>query len=126
MRMNKVAWITLLFLALAVPGLVQAQTKATLWDGTQWKDLTQETKIAYIKGVGNLADYETAASAARTGVVCKALGEQWRTKTISQIVQEVDKYYQGNPQKLTTPVIEVVLRCCSGLSMPEPKTSGKK
>jgi hypothetical protein len=27
-----------------------------------------------------------------------------------QIIQEVDRYYQGSPEKLGTPVIEVILR----------------
>ena len=33
-----------------------------------------------------------------------------KTKTVMQIIQEVDKYYQDNPGKLGTPVIEVILR----------------
>ncbi|MDD2903353.1 MAG: hypothetical protein PHU44_13055 [Syntrophales bacterium] len=97
------------------------QTKAGLWDGTQWKDLPQETKIGYVKGVGNLADYEMAASGKRTGVICRALGEEWKNKTITTIVQEVDKFYRENPQKLSLPVIEVMLRCCKGLDIPQPK-----
>jgi len=32
-----------------------------------------------------------------------------KTRTVMQIIQEVDKYYQDNPGKLGTPVIEVVL-----------------
>ncbi len=105
-----------LILMLSLPALVLGQ--ATLWDGTQWKDLPQEAKISYVKGVGNLADYEMAARREHAGVISRALNSQWRTKTISQIVQEVDRFYQENPQKVTMPVIEVMLRCCSALHIP--------
>jgi hypothetical protein len=108
----------LLILVLSLPGLVLSQTRAALWDGTQWKDLPQETKIGYVKGVGNLADYEMAASGKRSGAVCRTLDEQWKNKAITVIIQEVDKFYQENPQKMTVPVIEVMLRCCRGLAIP--------
>lgn len=113
----------LFILVLSLPALVLGQTQALLWDGNQWKDLPREAKIGYVKGVGNLADYEMAASGESTGVVSQALGDEWRTKTVNQIVQEVDKYYQENPQKLSQPVIEVMLRCCSGFTLPETPAS---
>ena len=105
-----------LILVLLLPALVLGQ--ATLWDGTQWKGLSQEARIGYVKGVGNLADYEMAASRERTGVIARALNDEWRTKSIGVIVQEVDRFYRENPQKMSMPVIEVMLRCCSGLHIP--------
>lgn len=118
MRKTGVIVAVLLILVLSLPTLVMSQSKAMLWDGAQWKDLPQETKIGYVKGVGNLADYEMAASGKRAGAVSRALDEQWRNKNINSIVLEVDKFYQENPQKLSMPVIEVMLRCCRGLSIP--------
>jgi hypothetical protein len=112
-------------LVLCLPVLVLGQSKATMWDGNQWKDLPHEAKIGYAKGVGNLADYEMAASGERAGIISRALMDEWRTKSITQIVQEVDKFYQQNPQNLTMPVIEVMLRCCSGLVIPEPRASSR-
>ncbi len=53
--------VGVVILVLFLPALVLGQT-AMLWDGTQWKALPQEAKIGYVKGVGNLADYEMAAS----------------------------------------------------------------
>jgi hypothetical protein len=117
MRKNLVVGVTLLVLALALPGLGQAQT-AALWDGSQWMELPQDAKIGYIKGIGNMADYEKAVSGKHVGYVSRALENDWRTKSVSQIVQEVDRYYQQNPQQRNMPVLEVVLRCCSGLKIP--------
>jgi hypothetical protein len=105
-----------LILVLFLPALARVQ--ATIWDGNQWKDLPQEVKIGYVKGVGNLADFEIAASREHTGVVARALNDEWRTKSIGMIVQEVDKFYRDNPQKMSMPVIEVMLRCCPGLHIP--------
>ncbi len=116
--------VGVVILVLFLPALVLGQT-AMLWDGTQWKDLPQESKIGYVKGVGNLADYEMAASKTRAGIIVRALTNQWRTKSINQVVQEVDKFYQQNPQSLSMPVIEEMIRCCSGLSIP-PQASGGK
>ena len=105
-----------LILVLSLPALVLGQ--ATLWDGTQWKNLPQEAKIGYVKGVGNLADFEIAASRKHTGVIARALHDEWRTKPIGVIVQEVNRFYRENPQKVSMPVIEVMLRCCPGLQIP--------
>jgi hypothetical protein len=44
-----------------------------------------------------------------------------------QIIQEVDKFYQENPGKLDTSVIEVVLRRCTKICSPEaPKGATKR
>jgi len=118
MRRKELVIGTLLVLVLTLPALALA-AKASLWDGNDWKNLPQETKVAYVKGVGNLADYEMAASGKRAGMVSRALDEQWKNKNITAIVQEVDKFYQENPQKLNLPVIEAMLRCCEGLGIPK-------
>jgi hypothetical protein len=50
-----------------------------------------------------------------------------KTRTVMQIIREVDKFYQDNPGKLDTPVIEVVLRRCTKVCPPEtPKGAVKK
>lgn len=116
----------LVWFACAAPAL--AQSKGFLWDGTHWKDMTPEIKVAYIKGIGNMADFEVAVggSSGRAGCISQAFVNELKTMTVAQIVQEVDKYYQENPGKLKTPVIEVVLRRCTALCPPEPASGGKK
>lgn len=122
MRKRGIIGGSLVMLVLFLPALVLGQT-ALLWDGTQWQTLPREAKIGYVKGVGNMADFEMAASGQRAGVIAKALTVQWRTKPINQIVQEVEEYYQKNPRDMSMPVIEVMLRCCSGLSIQKPQAS---
>jgi hypothetical protein len=84
--------------------------QAFLWNGVHWQQVTTEGKAGYIFGIGNLADYEVAAAKGRSLVcVSRVFVEEMKTKTVMQIIQEVDRYYQDNPGKLGTPVIEVVL-----------------
>ncbi len=114
-----------LIFALATPSL--AAEKGFLWDGSHWKDMTSDLKVAYIKGVGNMADVEVATGgSSRAACISKGFVDELKTKTVGQVVGEVDKYYKDNPQKLTTPVIEVVLRSSTKLCPPESATEKKK
>ena len=106
-------------LAAAAPALETGQ-KAMMWTGVQWQQVSEDGKAGYIFGVGNLSDYEVAAAGNRKpGCVSKAFADDLKTRTVMQIVQEVDKFYRENPDKLNTPVIEVVLRRCTRVCPPE-------
>jgi hypothetical protein len=98
-----------------------AAEKGFLWDGTQWKDMTTDIKVAYVKGIGNMADFETAAATSiRTPAPCisKAFVDELKTRTISQVIAEVDKYYKENPGKMDMPVIAVIMQRCTKLCAP--------
>jgi hypothetical protein len=125
LRVKAVVLGLALVLVLAVPSL--AADKGFLWDGSHWKSMSNDLKVAYIKGVGNMADVEVATGGSgRAACISKAFVDELKTKTIGQVVQEVDKYYQDNPQKLTTAVIEVVLMKCTKLCPPETAAPEKK
>jgi hypothetical protein len=95
-------------LAAAAPAVETNQ--AFLWNGVHWQQVTTDGKAGYIFGIGNLADYEVAASKDRKQVcVSRSFVEVMKTKTPLQIIQQVDQYYQDNPGKLDTLVIEVIL-----------------
>ncbi len=114
-----------LVLALTIPSLAAEQ--GFLWNGSHWKSMTMDLKVAYIKGVGNMADVEVASGgSSRAACISKGFVDELKSKSIGQVVQEVDKYYQDNPQKMTTPVIEVVLMKCTKLCPPETAAPGAK
>jgi hypothetical protein len=95
---------------------------AFLWTGVHWQQVSEDGKAGYIFGIGNLADFEAAASRGRQSAgLPLALVNDLKTRTVMQIIQEVDKFYQENPGKLDTPVIEVVLR--RGTAVPSPENS---
>ena len=96
--------------ALATTAPAVDTNQAFLWNGVHWQQVTQDGKAGYIFGIGNLADYEVAASKGRKlAIISRVFVDEMRKKTVMQIIQEVDKYYQDNPGKLGTPVIEVVI-----------------
>lgn len=114
-----------MLLALATGAL--AQTQMATWDGTQWKEFTHELKVAYIVGIGNMASFEnTVGGAGRVACISRAFVEELKTKTVGQVVSEVDKFYRENPAKMKTPVIEVILRQCTKICPAEPPAPEKK
>jgi hypothetical protein len=115
-----------IFLVLAAGALAQSQQLA--WTGTQWKEFNKEVKVAYVKGVLNMAAFETALGAAGGTAPCvsRAFTEELKTKTLGQVIAEVDKFYKDNPGKMQTPVIEVVLQRCTKLCLVPSPAAGKK
>jgi hypothetical protein len=114
-----------MLLALATGAL--AQTQPLAWNGTHWKEFTQEIKVAYVKGMLNMASFETAMGGSGRGAcVSRAFTEELKTKTLGQVIAEVDKFYKDNPGKMKTPVIEVVMQRCTKLCPAAPPAGGKK
>jgi hypothetical protein len=113
--------------ATSAPAAATGQ-KALLWTGVQWQQVSEDGKAGYIFGMGNLADFEVAAAGNRNpACISRAFVDDLKTKTVLQIVREVDTFYRENPDKLNTSVIEVVLRRCTKLCPPEtPKGVTKK
>jgi hypothetical protein len=106
-------------LAATAPAAAIAQ-KALLWTGVQWQQVSEDGKAGYIFGIGNLADFEVASAGNRKpACISRAFVDDLKTRTVLQIVREVDTFYRENPDKLNTSVIEVVLRRCTKLCPPE-------
>ena len=53
------ACVAVLVMLLALATSALAAEKGYLWDGSQWKDMTADLKVAYVKGIGNMADFES-------------------------------------------------------------------
>ena len=105
--------------------------KADMINGAQWTQWSNQDKLVYIRGIGNWADFVTEAQAQtrkKTFEFCisKVLVDELKTQTLGEIVAKVDAYYQENPEKLNTSVIEVVLRRCTNACPPEGGAKGKK
>ncbi len=121
--------VCLLALALVlalVAGVSAAEEKGFLWDGNQWPQLSYDAKVGYVKGIGNLADFESAASKGKSACVSRAFADELKTKTVSQIIGEVDKFYNENPSKLNTTVLEVIVMRCTSYCPPGMGAGAKK
>jgi hypothetical protein len=126
MKFKGLAFVSALVLLGALATGALAANKGFLWNGNQWKDMNRGIKVAYVKGIGNMADFETGA--ARTTpppCISKAFVDELQNKTISQVIAEVDKYYKENPKKLDMPVIAVILQRCTKLCAPQAKAKTK-
>ena len=119
------AGLILVVIGLMVGGLTASAPaagtgQAFLWTGMNWQQVSEDGKAGYIFGMGNLADFEAAASKGRApACLSQAFVDDLKSRTVLQIVQAVDQFYQENPGKLDTPVIEVVLRRCTKVCPPD-------
>ena len=119
MKFRGRGWVLVLVMFFALGTAALAAEKGFLWDGTQWKDMSTDIKVAYVKGIGTMADFETAAvGASRAACISKGFVDELKTKTISQVIAEVDKFYKENPAKLDLPVVAVILQRCTKLCAP--------
>jgi hypothetical protein len=126
MKFKGGACVAVMVMLLALTTAALAAEKGFLWDGSQWKDMSTEIKVAYVKGIGNMADFETAAAtSAKAAPPCISKGfvDELKTKTIAEVIAEVDKFYKENPAKENLPVVAVILERCTKLCAPAP---GKK
>ncbi|HJV65925.1 MAG TPA: hypothetical protein VJ550_09335 [Geomonas sp.] len=82
--------------------------------GTQWRSLDQESKIAFIWGVGHVVTIEEHVvqrhpELKRADFTAK-LAEGLRGMPMNSIIQQVDSYYQANPLDNDWPVMRVIWR----------------
>jgi hypothetical protein len=123
-EMKKVLFLVLVtvWLAGAAIGAGAADLgNAFLWTGNNWNQVSQDAKVGYIFGVGNLADFEVAAAGPKRPAFTRAFVTDLKKLSVMQIVEQVDTFYQANPDKLSMTVIEVVLRRCTTVCPPEAK-----
>jgi len=119
MKFRGRAWVLALVMLFALGTAALAAEKGFLWDGTQWKDMSSDIKVAYVKGIGNMADFENAAGGAgQAACISKGFVAELKTKSIAQVIAEVDKFYEENPAKLDLPVVAVILQRCTKLCAP--------
>lgn len=126
---GKSAFLALAVVLVLIAGAVAAMERADFINGTQWTQWSNQDKLVYMRGVGNWADFVTEAQTQRSKTfefcISKVLVEALKTKSLGQIVAQVDAYYRENPGKLNTSVIEVILRRCTTACPPEGAAKGK-
>ena len=116
MKSKGIACISVLVLLFSLATAALAANQGFLWDGSHWKDMNRDIKVAYVKGIGNMADFENAAGGSGVAAcISKGFVDELQTKTIEQVIGEVDKFYKENPTKVKTPVITVILERCTKL-----------
>ena len=116
MKFRGRACVSVLVMLFVLATAALAAEKGFLWDGNHWKDMSPDLRVAYVKGIGNMADFENAAaSSGPAPCLSKGFVDELKTKTIAQVIAAVEKYYQENPGKMDTPVIAVIMQRCTKL-----------
>jgi hypothetical protein len=114
---GKMAFLVFLLVLVLAGGAWGAMEKAEMINGVQWSQWSNQDKLVYIRGISNWVDFASAAqiqTQARTGKhwfsLSMGLAKALKTKSLGQVVADVNNYYQNNPGKLDVSVIEVILR----------------
>jgi hypothetical protein len=126
MKIKGISVFLAVVLILSLVGGALAQKQGFLWDGNQWPQLSFDAKVGYVKGIGNLADFETAASKGKAPCISQAFAADLKLKSIDQVIEEVDKFYKDNPGKLDTSVLEVILLRCTKVCPPGQRAGAAK
>ena len=127
---GKSALLALALVLVLAAGTLAALDKAEFINGAHWTKWSNQDKLVYIRGLSNWADFISEAQGQRGKTyefcISKVFVDELKAQSLGQIVTEVDKYYQENPGKLNTSVIEVVLRRCTKACPPESGAREKK
>jgi hypothetical protein len=119
--MRKVIFCGVLIGILTLGTAAVGWSQPSLLNGTNWSEISYDAKVGYVKGVGNMADYECQSGAVKQGrVFCLAstLVQELKDKPIDAVVKDIDQYYKENPGKASTSVLEVMLRRANLLCPP--------
>ncbi len=104
--------------------VVTAWGQPFMLDGTHWQNISYDAKVTYIKGIGNMADFEVQADVSKDSrgyCIAYVLVQEFKERSIDSVVKEIDQYYKDNPQDLYKPVLEVMIRHASKICPPAKK-----
>ncbi len=120
LRRKMALLVPLLVVLVLASGAWGAIEKAEMINGVQWAQWPNQDKLVYIRGISNWVDFDAAAqkqTMKRTGKrwfsITIGLANVLKTKTLGQVVADVDNYYRDNPGKLDVSVIEVIIKHCA-------------
>jgi len=109
-KLRAASFVTCLMLA-AAWGNVQAQ-EVPLVTGATWTASSEQLKKAYLIGIANTVQVETAFGAANPPSDAQSLVPRlvkgMKGQTLDSVREGLDKWYAANPGKLERPVIETI------------------
>ena len=94
-------------------GIGAAEPSSQLLTGELWQQMSADTKVAYVWGIGNLVEFERAlmvAPPAESRSFFPLLIKGLSGKPINDIVRQIDAYYQTHPDQLQRPVVDAMFQ----------------
>ena len=118
-RLVKMLCVVMLFIGFTGWGIkasagekIDKDVKVSLLRGDLWQQMTPDSKIAFIWGMGHVVDIEQALmerypELKRDSFVMKVV-EGMADMPMNDIVPEIDNFYKANPDKLNMSVAAVI------------------
>ena len=118
-RLIKLLCVVMLFIGFTGWGIkasagekIDKDVKVSLLRGDLWQQMTPDSKIAFIWGMGHVVDIEQALmerypELKRDSFVMKVV-EGMADMPMNDIVPEIDNFYKANPDKLNMLVAAVI------------------
>ena len=118
-RLIKILCVVMLFIGFTGWGIkasagekIDKDVKVSLLRGDLWQQMTADSKIAFIWGMGHVVDIEQALmerypELKKDGFVMKVV-EGMADMPMNDIVPEIDNFYKANPDKLDMSVAAVI------------------
>ena len=111
----KMQWRTLMLAACMTLVAVSATVRADeipLITGEHWTKSTDQVKKAYLVGIGNVLQVETAYAGASPPSDAQSIVPRFvrglKGQTLDTVREGLDKWYAANPDKIQRPIIETV------------------
>ena len=106
--------VLLLVMGLAGWSLVgSAERSPQLLTGELWHTMSQDAKVAFVWGIGNLVEFERAQTGpqpAGSKSFIPFLAKGLSGKPMSEVVSQVDAYYKTHPDQLKRPVVDAIFQ----------------
>ena len=113
--MTKMQWRTLMLSACITLVAVSATVRADeipLITGEHWTKSTDQVKKAYLVGIANVLQVETAYAGASPPSDAQSIVPRFvrglKGQTLDTVREGLDKWYAANPDKIQRPIIETV------------------
>ena len=118
-RLIKILCVVMLFIGFTGWGIkasagekIDKDVKVSLLRGDLWQQMTADSKLAFIWGMGHVVDIEQALmerypELKRDSFVMKVV-EGMADMPMNDIVPEIDNFYKANPDKLNMSVAAVI------------------
>ena len=113
--MTKMQWRTLMLSACMTLVAVSATVRADeipLITGEHWTKSTDQVKKAYLVGIANVLQVESAYAGASPPSDAQSIVPRFvrglKGQTLDTVREGLDKWYAANPDKIQRPIIETV------------------